>query len=156
MKKLTILSAILMILISCGNNNSQKNNSQNEKIMTTIHLTTADFNKKVVHLNVDTDEWKYLGDKPCIVDFYADWCGPCKMIAPFLEQLATEYADQIYIYKVDVDKEQELAEIFGIQSIPTLLFVPMNDKPQLVQGALPKAELQRGIEEILLGNVEKR
>jgi thioredoxin len=154
MKKLSIYAFFLLILISCGNAKKTINENQEQKTMKPIHLTTADFNKKIVSLNVDTDEWKYLGDKPCLIDFYADWCGPCKVIAPFLEEFAAEYGDQIYIYKVDVDKERELSEIFGIQSIPTLLLVPMNNTPQIIQGALPKNELKNAIEEILLKKME--
>ena len=95
-------------------------------------------------------EWKYLGDKPAIIDFYADWCGPCKMIAPVLEELANEYADDIYIYKVDTEKEKELAAVFGIRSIPSLLFVPMGEAPQMAQGALPKHAFKEAIETVLL------
>ena len=96
-------------------------------------------------------EWKYLGDKPCIIDFYADWCGPCKMVAPILDELAKEYSEQIYIYKVDTEAEQELAGAFGIRSIPTILFCPMNETPQMAQGALPKASFKDAIEKVLLG-----
>jgi thioredoxin len=91
-----------------------------------------------------------LGDKPAIVDFYASWCGPCKTIAPILEELAAEYGDQIYIYKVDTEEEQELAAAFGIRSIPTLLFIPMDGEPQMAQGAMPKASFKEAIEKVLL------
>ena len=93
--------------------------------MGTIHLTKEEFLKKVVDYEKNPTEWKYLGDKPAIIDFYADWCAPCKMIAPVLEELAEEYAGEIYIYKINTEIEQELAGAFGIRSIPTLLFVPM-------------------------------
>ena len=102
-------------------------------------FTTANFDKEVLQ-----------ADKPVLVDFYADWCGPCKMIAPSLEQLAKEYAGKIDIYKVDVDKETELAQVFGIQGIPALLYIPMTGKPQMLQGALPKDQLKEKIETILL------
>lgn len=118
--------------------------------MSTIHLTKADFLTKVVDYENNPEAWKYLGDKPAIIDFYASWCGPCKMIAPILEELATEYAGQIYIYKVDTEKEQELAAAFGIRSIPTLLFIPMNGKPQLAQGAMPKSAFKEAIDSVLL------
>lgn len=92
--------------------------------MEVVHLTKEEFLKKVVDYENNPTEWKYLGDKPAIVDFYADWCGPCKMIAPILEELAAEYKDRIVIYKVNTEQEQELAAVFGIRSIPTLLFYP--------------------------------
>ena len=107
----------------------------------TIHLTRAEFLKKIADYENHSKEWKYLGDKPAIVDFYADWYGPCKMVAPILEELSKEYAGKIYIYKVNVDKEPELARDFGIQSIPTIWFVPMKGEPQVNMGALSKEEL---------------
>lgn len=119
--------------------------------MTTIHLTKADFLKKVADFETNPQEWKYLGDKPCLIDFYASWCGPCKALSPILEELAAEYGDQIHIYKIDTEKEQELAAAFGIRSIPTLLFVPMEGAPQMAQGALPKSTLKEAIDSILLG-----
>lgn len=118
--------------------------------MKTIKLTKADFLTKVANYETNPDEWKYLGDKPALIDFYADWCGPCKVIAPVLEELAAEYGDEIYIYKIDTEKEQELAAAFGIRSIPTLLFIPMNGDPQMAQGALPKATLKEAINSVLL------
>ncbi|HPD87728.1 MAG TPA: thioredoxin, partial [Proteiniphilum sp.] len=96
------------------------------------------------------EKWEYLGDKPCIIDFYADWCGPCKMVAPILEELAAEYEGEIYIYKVDTEAEQQLAGEFGIRSIPSLLFCPMGEAPQMAQGALPKDAFKQAIEEVLL------
>src|SRR5512142_2172117 len=102
-----------------------------------VHLTTQDFKEKIVDYEKG-NEWKYEGNLPAIVDFYADWCGPCKMVAPVLEELAKEYSGQILVYKVDTENEQELAAVFGIQSIPTLLFVPKDGQPQAAMGALPK------------------
>ena len=119
--------------------------------MKTIHLTKEEFLKKVANYEANPTEWKYLGDKPCIIDFYADWCGPCKMVAPILEELAKEYNDQIYIYKVNTEEEQELAGAFGIRSIPSLLFVPMEGQPQMAMGALPKASFKEAIDNVLLG-----
>lgn len=118
--------------------------------MKTINLTKDEFSKKVIDLDGDKREWEYLGDKPAIIDFYASWCGPCKMVAPILDELAAEYGDKIYIYKVDTEKEEELSAIFGIRSIPSLLFIPMKGKPQMMQGALPKASFKESIENILL------
>ena len=116
----------------------------------TIHLTRADFLNKVANFEKNPDQWVYLGDKPAIIDFYADWCGPCKMVAPILEELAEEYDGQIYIYKVDTEAEQQLAAEFGIRSIPSLLFVPMNEAPQMAPAALPKDAFKQAIEEVLL------
>lgn len=117
--------------------------------MKAIQLTKADFLKRVVNYETNPTEWNYLGDKPAIIDFYADWCGPCKQIAPVLEELAGEYEGKMYVYKIDTEAEQELAAAFGIQSIPTLLFVPMYDKPQMAQGALPKSTLKDVIANVL-------
>jgi thioredoxin len=115
-----------------------------------IHLTKADFITKVANFETNPTEWKYLGDKPCIIDFYATWCGPCKTIAPIMEDLAKEYYGQIYIYKVDVDAEPEIAGAYGIQSIPTIFLCPMNGTPQMIQGAMPKESFQKAITEFLL------
>lgn len=136
--------------------NKQKKNKKNSTInkkenkMKTINLSKSEFLTKVMNYEQNPQEWKYLGDKPCIIDFYADWCGPCKMVAPLLEELAKEYDGEIYVYKIDTEKEQELAQAFGIRSIPSLLFVPMNEQPQMVMGALPKSELKKAIDDILL------
>lgn len=160
MKKILLASALFLTLavvfVSANNrddnqkNKTEQNNTKEQKKMGTIKLTKEEFLKKVVDYETNATEWKYLGDKPAIIDFYADWCGPCKMIAPILEELANEYADDIYIYKIDTEKEQELAAAFGIRSIPTLLFVPMDEAPQLAQGALPKHAFKEAIETVLL------
>jgi len=118
--------------------------------MGTIHLTKADFLTKVANYEENPTEWKYLGDKPCIIDFYADWCGPCKVVAPILEDLSKEYDGQITIYKVDTEAEQELAGAFGIRSIPSVLFCPMTGAPQMAQGAMPKNSFKNVIAEVLL------
>ena len=115
-----------------------------------IHLTKSDFLKKV--FNYETSkEWKYVGDKPCLLDFYASWCGPCRMISPFLDQLAEEYKGKIYIYKINTDQERELAATFGASSIPLLIFIPMNGQPQASRGALPKEDIKKAIDTVLLG-----
>lgn len=117
--------------------------------MATIKMTTKDFKEKV--FNYETEkEWKYQGSLPAIIDFYADWCGPCKMVAPVLEELSVEYADRLVIYKVDTDAEQELSAVFGIQSIPTLLFIDHAGEPMMQPGAFPKHIFKKVIEEKLL------
>ena len=118
--------------------------------MKTTELTKKEFLTKVANFETYPAEWHYLGDKPAIIDFYASWCGPCKMIAPILEELAEEYKDSIVIYKIDTEKEEELASAFGIRSIPSLLFVPMEGMPKMMQGAMPKASLKETIETVLL------
>ena len=118
--------------------------------MKLTHLTKEEFLKKVADYEANPTEWKYIGDKPCIIDFYADWCGPCKMIAPVLEQLADEYAGKIDIYKVNTEEQEELATAFGIRSIPSLLFCRMEGHPQMAKGALSKADLKKAIDDVLL------
>lgn len=123
--------------------------------MATQHLNAQDFKEKI--FNYETEqEWKFQGDKAAVIDFYADWCGPCKSIAPILEELSDQYKDQLVIYKVDTDKEAELSSLFGIQSIPTLLFIPVNGNPMMQKGALPKNVLQQIIEERLLQGSETK
>lgn len=118
--------------------------------MATIQMTTQDFKEKV--FNYETEqEWKYQGLLPAIIDFYADWCGPCKMVAPVLEELSKEYEGRIVIYKVDTDAEQELSAVFGIQSIPSFLFIGADGEPMMQPGALPKHIFRKIIEEKLIG-----
>ncbi len=113
------------------------------------YLTTEEF-KRVVFDYTTQNQWQYKGTKPCIIDFYTTWCGPCKKLAPVMEELAEKYCDQIVIYKIDTERERELSAYFGIRSIPTLLFCPLNEKPQIAQGALPKDVLEQAIQEVLL------
>ena len=117
--------------------------------MATIQLTTQDFKDKVFDYEKE-QEWHYKGMLPVIIDFYADWCGPCKMVAPVLEELAEQYKGELVIYKVNTKKEMELSSVFGIQSIPTFLFIPVNGDPMLQPGAFPKKVFQQVIEERLL------
>ncbi|MHB0997547.1 MAG: thioredoxin [Elusimicrobiales bacterium] len=112
------------------------------------NLTTEAFKTKVFDFEKNK-EWKFAGGRPCIVDFYADWCGPCKMLSPVLEELSRKYDGKLDVYKIDTDREQELAGAFGIQSIPTMLFVPMTGKPQMAQGALPRETLEKAINDVL-------
>ncbi|MEI8007412.1 MAG: thioredoxin [Bacteroidota bacterium] len=117
--------------------------------MATEHLTKATFTEKVFNFEQNKD-WKFEGKLPCIIDFYADWCGPCKMVAPILEELSTEYAGKVNIYKIDTEAEQELAGVFGIRSIPSMLFCPVDGQPQMSVGALPKDSLIKAIDDVLL------
>jgi thioredoxin len=111
-------------------------------------LTTESFKEKVFNWE-ETQEWKFRGELPCIIDFYADWCGPCKIVAPILEKLSKEYEGKINIYKVDTEDQQELAGMFGIQSIPSILFCPVEGQPQMAMGALPKASFESAISDVL-------
>jgi len=153
MKRLSMLlflTAFIFTGCSAQSAGKDKETTKTENKMGTIHLTKEEFLKKVANYETNPQEWKYLGDKPCIIDFYADWCGPCKAVAPIMEELAKEYAGQIYIYKINTDAEQELAGAFGIRSIPSILFVPMEGKPQMSMGAMPKDQFVKAINEILL------
>lgn len=134
-----------MIAISLSSINAQNNIKGN-----VIHLTKAEFLEKVVNYEKNPNEWNYLGDKPAIIDFYANWCPPCKAIAPRLKELAVEYADEIVIYKVNVDDEKELAKAFNIRSIPTLIYAPMKGEPSIIVGGMSKEELVKNIETKLL------
>ena len=164
--QLLIIAISAILFASCNSNSKENNENQNVEKVTpvertksvdltnsegkVIHLTTATFKQNVFNYEVNK-EWKYEGTVPCIVDFYADWCGPCKIVAPILDDLAKEYDGKILIYKVDTDKQQELASAFGIRSIPSILFVPVEGQPQMSQGALPKESFVKAIEEVLLG-----
>lgn len=116
------------------------------------HLTKETFLEKVFDYEKNK-EWNFAGELPCIIDFYADWCGPCKTVAPILEELSEKYEGKVNIYKIDTEKEQELAGAFGIRSIPSILFCPKDGKPQMTQGALPKNNLEDAIRDVL--KVEK-
>ena len=117
----------------------------------TEHLTAETFKNKVFNYEVNK-EWKFEGEKPCVIDFYADWCGPCKMVAPVLEELSEEFDGKLNIYKVNTEEERELSSVFGIQSIPSILFVPKDGQPQMAMGALPKDTLTKAFKDVL--NVE--
>ena len=115
----------------------------------TLKLTTEEFKKKIFDYTANK-EWKYEGTLPAIVDFYADWCGPCKMVAPILEELSNQYEGKLLVYKVDTEAEQELSAVFGIRSIPTFLFIPVDGQPMMQPGALPKHVFEKVIDEQLV------
>lgn len=150
--------AVALLLAACGSpapsdarmETETDTKTQTDTIMKPVELTKAEFLQKVANFESSPNEWHYLGDRPALIDFYASWCGPCRMVAPVLEELAAEYGDSIRIYKVNTETEPELAAVFGIRSIPSLLFVPMEGQPQMAQGAMGKAEFKQLIDRILL------
>ena len=152
MKRLIVTAACILTFAAGadGQTDNKNDNTKQSNTMKTIALTKADFLKKVADYEKNPEEWIYLGDKPAIIDFYASWCGPCKMVAPILEELAAEYDGQIYVYKVNTEQERELAALFNIRSIPSFLFIPMNDKPQMAMGAMPKSSFKEAIDGVLL------
>lgn len=153
MKKVIIIVIVGMIAMGtvCLGQSQVKNKantvSQNNPLIE--HLTNKSFKEKVFNYEVNK-VWKYQGKLPCLIDFYADWCGPCRMLSPFVEQMASEYKGKIVVYKINVDQEQQLASAFGISSIPALLFCPMKDKPRMNVGYISQLELQNLIKTTLL------
>lgn len=145
MKKITILFVALMVMVSVSAEEPKE-----KKTAKPIELTKATFLEKVFDYEKNPEAWSYNGDKPAIVDFYADWCGPCRIVSPILAELAAEYGDEIYVYKINVDKERELAGMFGARSIPMFLFIPMDQDPQIGMGALPKKSFREVIDTFLL------
>ncbi|GAB1403551.1 thioredoxin [Lentimicrobium sp.] len=158
-----ILTAVLaagIMIIGCSSSNGNSQNTDNKSATGTttanteqgkvIQMNKAMFLDKVFNYEENPDTWVYKGDKPCIIDFYADWCGPCKKVAPIMAELAAEYKDEIVVYKVDTDKEKELAQVFGIRSIPSILFCPAEGQPQMTMGALPKTEFNKLVQTVLL------
>ena len=112
------------------------------------HLTKETFKEKIFNFEENKD-WKFEGDKPAIIDFYADWCQPCKIVSPILEEIAQEYEGKVDVYKIDTEDQQELAAMFGIRSIPSILFIPEDEQPQMAQGALPKDTIEKAISDVL-------
>jgi len=151
-KRIGLLTAVTIsaLLVNCNAGNPKHETKGN-----IIHLTKATFKSQVFDYEKNK-QWKYEGTKPAIIDFYADWCGPCRMLAPVMDEIAKEYAGKVIVYKVDTDKERELAMNLGISSLPTLVFIPVNGKPQATMGALPKAELVKIINEVLLNETAKK
>ena len=152
MKRIFIMALALIAMTACVS--KVKKPVKKEKVATVAatgrptEMTKAMFVEKIADMDAAQTEFKYKGDKPAIIDFYATWCGPCKMVAPIMAEIAKEKAGKIDVYKVDIDKEKELADAFGIQSIPTVLFIPMKGKPIMTQGAMPKSEFEKVIKQI--------
>jgi len=149
MKKLLFILAVVVIsLQSCNagqaKNNGNENNMKETPTETvsqnsatdggTVKLNKAEFLAEVWDYENSPKEWKYKGTKPALIDFYADWCGPCKIASPILEEISKEYAGKVTIYKIDTQVEQELAAVFGISGIPAFLYIPMNGKPSMTSG----------------------
>ncbi len=130
-------------------NTEINNNNKGENKMKVTELTAEMFKQKIMNYEKNPQSWTFEGNKPAIIDFYATWCGPCKATAPVLEELAKEYDGKIDIYKVDIDQQQELASMFGIRSVPSLLFIPKTGEPQMAVGALGKADFKKAIGEIM-------
>jgi thioredoxin 1 len=167
MKKSSFLVTGLLfaLVIACNGQSESKSSSKaavpgNSALKTTnapVHITKDDFVKLVMDYRTNRETWKFAGKKPCLVDFYADWCGPCKVTSPILEELSKEYAGRIDIYKVNIDKERELASLFNVQSIPTFLFCPMEGNPTISSGIAntpdaTKQMFREQINELLLKN----
>lgn len=144
MKKLMISFALMSLVFTVVANNPKEKTTGKA-----IDLNHKTFIEKVFDFE-NFEEWNYIGNKPAIIDFWAAWCGPCRQVSPVLEELAAEYGDDIYVYKVNVDEQRAIAQAFGIKSLPTILFVPMKEQPQAVMGAAPKSKLKDAVETILL------
>ena len=120
-----------------------------------VYLTTDQFRQRIFDYKTQK-EWKYTGDKPCVIDFYTTWCGPCKRLAPIMEDLSQTYCGEVTFYKVDTERERELAYVFGISSIPQVMYIPTEGKPILLKGLYPKENIVNIIDEFLLGKKEKK
>jgi len=151
MKKLyyLLLPALLILFANCNAGDPVKVEKSTTMAGTITHLTNESFKKKVFNYDVNK-QWKYEGEKPAIIDFYANWCGPCRVLSPIVEEIASEYAGRIVVYKVDTDVERLLSQNLGISSLPTLLFIPVKGQPQAAMGAIPKETFKKVIEEVLL------
>jgi len=140
--------------VSIDDGKTEKGDNANQTKGEVEYLSYDTFLTKVWNFEANSQEWIYEGDVPCVIDFYADWCGPCKRVAPIMDDLADRYDGKVKIYKIDTDKEKELASAFGIRSIPSVLFVPMKGKPMMQTGALPKDQYIKIIEDELLNKAE--
>ena len=159
MKGLLSAFAVVLATTACagnsGENKKSNESTKEDNKMEVVALNKADFLKKVYNYEASPNDWKFEGSRPAIVDFYATWCGPCKVMHPILEELSKEYSGKVDIYQIDVDKEQDLAAAFGIRSIPTLLMIPMKEEPRIMQGAMPKDQLKKAIDEFRKNVLEK-
>ncbi len=165
MRKLSVITILLISfgLMSCGNiqgnqqvdkpaieNEGDATETNTSDEVTPEYLTYETFKEKVLDFEKNSTEWVYKGEVPCVIDFYADWCRPCRMVAPIMDELAIKYEGKVKIYKIDTEKEKKLAGVFGIRSIPAVLLSPMEGDPMMQTGALPKADYIRMIEKELL------
>ena len=148
MKK--FLSSFIVLFALLSTSCAQTKTETQKENASVIQTNKQMFLDKVFDYTTGATEWKYQGEKPAVIDFYATWCGPCRMVAPILKDLAKEYGDSIVIYKVDTDKEKELSMAMGIQSLPTIVFIPKTGQPQVIVGAADKATFRRAIDEVLL------
>ena len=152
MKKVLVMVALVMVsvIVYAFNDSGESNQGKKEVTGNGDVVMDKDMFLKDVFDYEKSKEWKYKGDKPAIIDLYADWCGPCRQTAPIMKELAKEYAGKIVIYKVNVDKQKELAALFNATSIPLFVFIPMKGDPQLFRGAADKATYKKAIDEFLL------
>jgi thioredoxin 1 len=148
-KNLLLLGFIYVIFSGCQAGDPQKTGSRTNTTNPVIHLTNDSFKQKIFNYESGS-QWKYAGEMPAIIDFYADWCAPCRQLSPVVEELAKEYGGKIVVYKVDTDKEQLLSQNLGIQSLPTLLLIPAQGDPRIIIGVLPKDQLVKAIQDVLL------
>lgn len=156
MKNLLITGIFITLVISgcnSGKSSSRENPGTDQDGGVAVYLTEAGFKEKVFNFD-ENKEWKYEGEKPAIIDFYADWCAPCRELSPLLEEVVSEYGDKVVLYKIDTVKETELAEKLGVQALPTLLYISLEGKPQVRMGLVPKESLRQAIDEILLSRNE--
>jgi thioredoxin 1 len=151
MKRKLILSLIVssIFMVTCRSENKVAAGSGNDSKEAVIQLTNDGFKKMIFDYDANK-QWKYEGTKPAIIDFYADWCGPCRQLSPMVEEIAKQYEGKIIVYKVNTDKEQVLSQNMGITGLPTLLFIPADGKPQMSMGLIPKESLIKAINEVLM------